>query len=87
MPILEVIGWAALTFTPLQFVGVGPMINEVNDKFAQGVDSGESCWDRVGGAVEEYGKPSNYSLDLICNWRLKSSTTTKEVTSWELVRD
>lgn len=87
MPILEAIAWAALTFTPLQVVGAGPMIDEVNDKFAQGVDAGKSCWDRVGGTVGEYGKPSNYSLDLICNWRLKKSKEMKEVNSWELVRD
>ena len=87
MPILEAIGWAALTFTPLQVVGAGPMIDEVNNKFAQDVDAGHSCWNRVGGTVGEYGQPSDYSLDLICNWRLKKSTTTQEVTSWELVRD
>ncbi len=62
-------------------------LNNFNNKFAQGVDAGNSCWNRVGGAVGEYGQPSDYSLDLICNWRLKSSTTTQEVTSWELVRD
>lgn len=89
MPIMEAIGWFVITFAPLSMSGVGPAIDRANEGFTMQVDTGNSCWDRVGGEVGTYGKPSDYSLDLMCNWRIKKYEKVEEVktTGWELVRE
>ena len=89
MEIMTGLGWIASVMLPA-LSPVGTMItqktNEFNTEFAQSVDAGNSCFDRIGGEVGSYGKPSDFSMDLLCNWRLKQ--VTKEVTykEWVLER-
>ena len=86
MPIVEALGWIVITFGSNMALGPGHVLEGVNEAFARGVDSGDSCWDRVAGEEGSYGGPENYTLDLICNYRLKKETVTKDVTSWSLTR-
>jgi len=89
MEIMTGLGWIASVFLPAMSP-VGGMITEktsqFNSEFAQSVDSGDSCWNRVGGTVGTYGKPSDYSLDLICNYRLKQVTKEGTYKEWVLER-
>jgi hypothetical protein len=62
-------------------------LDKFNTEFAYRVDHNDSCWDRIGGVHGSYGSPEDYSLDLLCNWRLKKVATTGEITEWQLVRD
>ena len=87
MPIIEGLGWIAATFLPLYALPIHEPLNAFNDRFATAVDSGDSCWDRVGGVVGEYGDPSHYSLDPACNWRIETYETEGPVKQWRLVRD
>ena len=64
----------------------GDRLDALNDAFARGVDSHKSCWDRVSGTVGEYGNPHDYSLDLLCNYRLRKVTKEGPYTSWILTR-
>ena len=89
MEILTGIGWLASITFPL-FTPVGGMIEEkttqFNVEFAKSVDSGDSCFNRVGGTVGTYGSPSDYSLDLTCNYRLKQVTKEGTYKEWILER-
>ena len=89
MEIMTGLGWIATVFLPA-VSPVGDMITEktsqFNVEFAKAVDSGDSCWDRVGGTVGTYGKPGDYSLDLICNYRLKQVTKEGTYKEWILER-
>ena len=51
-------------------VAANQPLSTFNDQFAMSVDSGDSCWDRVAGEVGSYGKPSDFSMDYMCNYRL-----------------
>ena len=89
MEIMTGIGWIASVMLPA-LSPVGTMItdktNEFNKAFAHSVDSGDSCFNRIGGEVGTYGKPSDYSLDLICNYRLKQVTKEGTYKEWVLER-
>ena len=89
MEIMTGIGWIAAVAFPL-FTPVGTMITEETSKFnmefAKSVDSGDSCFNRIGGEVGTYGKPSDYSLDLICNYRLRQVTKEGTYKEWHLER-
>ena len=89
MELISGIGWLAAVAFPL-VTPVGTMItdktNEFNTKFAQHVDAGNSCFDRVGGEVGSYGKPSDFSMDLLCNWRLKQVSKEGTYKEWVLER-
>ncbi len=64
----------------------GDKLDAMNDAFAKGVDSNKSCWDRVSGTPGEYGGPHNYSLDPLCNYRLKHVTKEGTYKSWTFTR-
>ena len=89
MEIMTGLGWIATVLLPAMSP-VGDMItektNKFNTEFAQSVDAGDSCFDRVGGEVGSYGKPSDFSLDLICNYRLKQVTKEGTYKEWVLER-
>ena len=89
MELIAGIGWIAATTFPL-FTPVGTTVtektNEFNTEFARSVDAGDSCFNRVGGEVGTYGKPSDYSLDLICNYRLRQVTKEGTYKEWHLER-
>ena len=89
MEIMTGLGWIATVLLPA-VSPVGEMItektNKFNVEFAKYVDSGDSCWDRIGGTVGTYGKPGDYSLDLICNYRLKQVTKEGTYREWVLER-
>ena len=53
-------------------VGIVPLeaLDHVNTEFAKRVDAGQSCFNRVAGEPGSYGSPLNYSLDLLCRYRL-----------------
>ena len=86
MPIIEGLGWIAATFLPFHMLPIQEPINDYNTNFAAAVDSGDSCWDRVDGTVNHYGSPSDYSLDLLCNYRLEHYTEEGTVKKWRLTR-
>jgi hypothetical protein len=83
---MEAIGWLAAAWMG-QAALPAAALDKINDAFAYRVDHNDSCWDRIGGVHGAYGKPGDYSLDLLCNWRLKKVATTGEITEWQLVRD
>ena len=87
MPIIEGIGWIATAMMGFHTLPVADALNKYNDHFAMEVDRGNSCWDRVSGFEGVYGGPHEFELDLVCNYKLKKVTETKDVTSWKLVRD
>ena len=87
MPIIEGIGWIAAAWLSYTAIPVSNTIDQYNHEFAQHVDAGDSCWDRVDGTVGEYGKPENYTLDATCNWTLESYTEEDTVTKWRLIRE
>ena len=69
MELITGIGWAAAFFFPALTpagVWVAENTDAINEKFVERVDSGYSCWTRVGGDVGVYGHPGNYSLDPVC---------------------
>ena len=61
-------------------------LNTFNDQFAADVDAGKSCFDRVSGEVGSYGKPSDFSMDALCNYRLKSKDVPSTSRKWYLER-
>ena len=67
-------------------VAANQPLNTFNDQFAMDVDSGDSCWDRVGGEVGSYGKPSDFGMDALCNYRLKSKDVPSTSRKWYLER-
>ena len=87
MPIIEAIGWLALTFGSHSALPISPAIDKFNTEFARRVDAGKSCWDRVSGSEGHYGGPEEFSLDPLCNYRIESYETEDTVTRWRLIRD
>lgn len=89
MEIMTGLGWIASVMLPA-LSPVGTMIaqetNKFNMEFARSVDAGNSCFDRIGGEVGSYGKPSDFSMDLLCNWRLKQVTKEGTYKEWVLER-
>ena len=89
MEIMTGLGWIASVMLPA-LSPVGTMITEETSKFnkafVHSVDSGDSCFNRIGGTVGTYGKPSDYSLDLICNYRLSQVTKEGTYKEWVLER-
>ena len=69
MELISGIGWLAAAFFPA-ITPAGAWVAEntdaINEKFVERVDSGYSCWTRVGGDIGVYGHPGNYSLDPVC---------------------
>jgi hypothetical protein len=63
----------------------GQMLDQVNTEFAKRVDAVESCFYRTGGDIGSYGSPHDYSLDLLCNYRMVK-TTTDTCTTWKVTR-
>ena len=86
MPIIEALGWLAVTILPFNLANLSHPVDEYNTNFAATVDSGHSCFDRVGGEVGTYGGPGDYSLDLLCNYRLQSYQMEGPITKWRLIR-
>ncbi len=82
MTIMAAIGWWASAYITTLALPAAQLDN-LNTKFAVGVDAGDSCWDRVSGTPGSYGKPGDYSLDLTCNYKLKKV----QGTSWTITRD
>ena len=89
MEIMTGLGWIASVMLPA-LSPVGTMItqetNKFNMEFARSVDAGNSCFDRIGGEVGSYGKPSDFSMDLLCNWRFKQVTKEGTYKEWVLER-
>jgi len=63
------LGWLAAAYMGTYAIPAAQLDN-FNTKFAVGVDAGDSCFDRVSGTPGSYGSPEDYSLDLLCNYRL-----------------
>ena len=59
-----VIAYAGVAVIP------GQILDRANTEFAKRVDSVQSCFYRVDGEPGSYGSPEDYSLDLLCNYRL-----------------
>ena len=69
MSALTFMGWLALSYVGTLAIPAAQLDN-FNTRFAAKVDAGDSCWDRVSGTPGTYGQPSDYTLDLACNYRL-----------------
>ena len=80
------LGWLAMAYMGTLAIPAA-QLTKFNHDFSVGVDAGDSCWDRVSGTPGMYGQPSDYSLDLLCNYRLKSEVVNKDVKVWKLTRD
>jgi hypothetical protein len=51
----------------------GSQINQINSNWASTyVDTGRSCFTRVGGEPLIYESPTDFSLDPLCNFRLSN---------------
>ena len=85
MPGMTFIGWLAAAYMGSLALPAA-QLTKMNHSFSVGVDAGESCWDRVSGTPGMYGHPSDYSLDLLCNYRLTHETVNKDVKVWRLSR-
>ena len=83
MPIIEGLGWLASAYIGSLGLPVGTL-TEFNDRFAYKVDHNQSCFTRVGGVHGSYGKPEDYTLDLLCNYNLRrvQKEGTYEVWQW-----
>ena len=79
------LGWLAMAYAGTLAIPAAQLDN-FNTKFAAGVDSGDSCWDRTSGTSGTYGHPSDYTLDIVCNYRLTHETVSKDVKVWRLSR-
>ena len=86
MPGMTFIGWLAAAYIGTLALPAA-QLTKMNHDFSVGVDAGDSCWDRVSGTPGIYGQPSDYSLDLLCNYRLKHETVSQDVKVWSLTRD
>ena len=75
------LGWLAAAYTGSLIIPAA-QLTKFNHDFAVSVDAGDSCWDRVSGTPGIYGQPSDYSLDLVCNYKLKKV----EGTTWSITR-
>jgi hypothetical protein len=67
-------------------VAANQPLNTFNDQFAMDVDSGNSCFDRVSGDVGSYGKPSDFSMDYMCNYRIHMEEVPSTSTKWKIKR-
>ena len=76
------LGWLAAAYMGSLALPAA-QLTKFNHDFAKSVDAGDSCWDRISGTPGTYGQPSDYSLDLVCNYRLKEV----EGTTWSITRD
>lgn len=85
MSALTFMGWLALSYAGTLAIPAA-QLTKFNNDFAASVDSGDSCWDRVGGTPGIYGSPENYSLDIVCNYKLTHETVTQDVKVWRLSR-
>ena len=61
-------------------------LNTFNNQFAMDVDAGNSCFDRVAGEVGSYGKPSDFSMDYMCNYRIHMEEVPSTSTKWKIKR-
>ena len=86
MPIMEGLGWIAAAALGFHGTPVADQVNKFNDHFAMQVDAGKSCFDRVSGEAGVYGGPGEFTMDLLCNWRLKKVATEGTVYNWILER-
>ena len=84
MPIAEFVSSMLGAFLTMN--AAAPMVNNLNEQFAMNVDSGKSCFSRVSGTAGEYGSPEDYSLDLLCNYRLESFLVESTERKWRIVR-
>jgi hypothetical protein len=80
------LGWLAIAYTG-SFALPGSQLDHYNTKFAYKVDNRDSCFTRIGGEEGSYGHSSDFSLDLMCNYKLKHETVNKDVKVWKLIRD
>jgi len=69
MTIMAALGWWASAYITTLALPAA-QLTKFNHDFAVSVDAGDSCFDRVSGTPGTYGSPENYSLDLLCNYRL-----------------
>jgi hypothetical protein len=67
-------------------VAANQPLNTFNDQFAADVDAGNSCFDRVAGEVGSYGKPSDFSMDYMCNYRIYMEEVPSTSTKWKIKR-
>ena len=79
------IGWLAAAYMGTLALPAA-QLTKFNHDFAVSVDAGDSCWDRVAGTPGMYGSPENYSLDIVCNYKLTHETVNKDVKVWRLGR-
>ena len=87
MTFLELIGAGALA-VGTAMAGVADEINEFNEEFVAAVDSGDSCWNRVGGAPGTYITPHHFSLSPTCNYTLRRIPDgMKQAYRWVLERN
>jgi len=69
MTFLELIG--AMSLSTGAAMVVDDPINKFNEEFVAAVDSGDSCWNRVGGEPGTYITPHHFSLSPTCNYTLR----------------
>ena len=83
MPGIEFLGWLASAYIGSLALPAAEL-DKYNDAFAYSVDHNQSCWTRVGGTHGTYGSPEDYTLDPVCNYRLRqvSKEGTYEVWQW-----
>jgi len=87
MVMIEMLGAVtAMVLTAHTVIPVN-ILNRLNNEFSHRVDHGKSCFDRVGGIAGTYGSPQDYSLDLLCNYRLRSKMIDGEHRVYTLTRD
>ena len=85
MTALTFMGWLALSYIGTLAIPVA-QLTKFNKEFTYAVDHNQSCFTRVAGIHGVYGKPSDYSLDLLCNYKLTHETVNKDVKVWRLSR-
>ena len=87
MPIIEALGWIAVTFGSNMALQPGHMLENYNNHFAMEVDRGDSCFTRVSGFEGVYGGPHEFDLDPLCNYRIKRVAREGVVYDWVLERN
>ena len=85
MPGMTFLGWLAAAYMGTYAIPAA-QLDKFNDDFAYRVDHNQSCWDRVGGVHGSYGNPEHYTLDLLCNYRLKQVSKEGTYETWEWTR-
>ena len=84
--LIEAVGWFAIAWTSHTVIPISNAIDEWNNHFAVEVDSGNSCFDRVSGIEGHYGGPHEFSLDPLCNYRIKKAPVEGQRYEWILER-